>query len=406
MFVVMDIEWYPNARKNVTTQLAGIRFDNDFTIADDFFVRMKPGKGLRIEWNHIGFNGAPKEAFINGMYWIDAYESFQKWLQEDDILLWWSEEPMQHFLEEYNRIIGRMKNDMHVIGKYVSKLVIPKGKDSNVESLCRKNGIKYSTESHVSINDAGNILALLKGLQISAELILASPAVKRQNWDIPLSHKTKYVFTDDNLIHWVECPERVGKEVYEKFNKMSPALHYRPCKCCRQTWMDSAANIKKLPTVLYFDMLHGDEVHFKDCSRLSGIQEDDIGLFTDVNQAKTYGYHLCPECREKGYTQAEIDRFCRENGLEITQNDSDIIVKSKNAVWLIRQMFGEMVLYHMNARSKDAEYNVNTQYHYQNCRSHDLMGILEYIVQHDHFKKRSRSKHKRMDKSVRTDTTM
>ena len=201
MFVVMDIEWYPNARKNVSTQLAGIRFDNDFTIADDFFVRMKPGKGLRIEWNHIGFNGAPKEAFINGMYWIDAYESFQKWLQEDDILLWWSEKPMQHFLKEYNQIIGRMKNDMHVIGKYVSKLVIPKGKDSNVESLCRRNGIKYSTESHVFINDAGNILALLKGLQISSELILASPAVKRQNWDIPLSHKTKYVFTDDNLIH-------------------------------------------------------------------------------------------------------------------------------------------------------------------------------------------------------------
>lgn len=101
----------------------------------------------------------------------------------------------------------------------------------------------------------------------------------------------------------------------------------------------------------------------------------------------------CDRCSPLGirYAQAkkEIDRFCCQRGMQLALCGDEINVTTEIGAWkLIWLGKGKIWLYHKNSRkSRPTEHEEIPGYHSQAIHKKTILEYLEYIIQHDLYRK-------------------
>lgn len=115
-------------------------------------------------------------------------------------------------------------------------------------------------------------------------------------------------------------------------------------------------------------------------------------LFSE-EQARAEGLQACEFCSPMGVryqkvcTQAE--EFCSTRGMECEMQDGILVVETFIGTWkLVAVDDGKMILYHKNVRKNHHTTGVDIPgYHRQRVFKTTIMEYLEYIIQHDLYRK-------------------
>lgn len=118
--------------------------------------------------------------------------------------------------------------------------------------------------------------------------------------------------------------------------------------------------------------------------------------FTTLKEAKEAGYVQCKYC---AYIREYLDRerkeltnFCRRNGLyyEFNPKDGALDVISHTGRWkvIVNGQKHFIWLYHKNLY-REKQTLLVPGYHSQNIRRSTLIGYMQYIVEHDQYRKES-----------------
>ena len=113
-------------------------------------------------WNHIAFTGVEPWRFINARPEAEVFRDLFRWMEEDDVCLWWADIPEKMF-----QIV--MEKNLHHVLPQQSKCLLPAvtavcAENGNVYKLARGRGIAVPLLPHVSTNDVEAIRALLQGI--------------------------------------------------------------------------------------------------------------------------------------------------------------------------------------------------------------------------------------------------
>lgn len=91
MYVLMDIEWITNRDQQINpTQIAAMRVDEQWNESNRFFARIRPRDSSFHQWDHMGYSGGTKEDFLNADSLSQVFSALDCWLNEDDVLCWWT----------------------------------------------------------------------------------------------------------------------------------------------------------------------------------------------------------------------------------------------------------------------------------------------------------------------------
>lgn len=159
-YVIMDMEWINcPGRLACPTQIAAMRVDADWKQMDLFSSLIRPDDPSCHAWNHIAYRGAEREAFLAAEETKAVFQSLQDWLQPDDVLLWWAEEPARIFAGVTGQLLGRgMGHPVYLLQEAVAERF---GKRINAYKLAKQYGMKIPGRDHVSANDVEAIRTVM-----------------------------------------------------------------------------------------------------------------------------------------------------------------------------------------------------------------------------------------------------
>lgn len=135
-------------------------------------------------------------------------------------------------------------------------------------------------------------------------------------------------------------------------------------------------------------------VHSMDCRYVKMIPKGNQICFKSVGEAIQSGYSRCKYCgpyiltyinREK----EQLEQYCKANGIAYFYNSryGSIDVISKSGKWkiIVNGRQHQIWLYHKNT-NKRSSVGMIKGYHSQKVRCDSLMGYMNYIVEHDHYR--------------------
>ena len=105
MYVLMDIEWVQNADcKRHPTQIAAMRVDACWHFENLFYTRIQPLDESFCMWEHMAYAGGTADDFLSAPVMAEVAALLKSWLREDDILCWWTTDPMEFFGSVFDQI--------------------------------------------------------------------------------------------------------------------------------------------------------------------------------------------------------------------------------------------------------------------------------------------------------------
>ena len=137
-----------------------MRVDDELAYAGMFYSRINPCPG-DINWSHIAFNGGTEDEFRNAYPLESVLCELEKWLKDDDILLWWHESGADFFkrLCECNVVASHKMGVIHQIVQ--KKLNIPGNKHGGTYELAKAMAIQTPETEHYAPNDVAVLQRLL-----------------------------------------------------------------------------------------------------------------------------------------------------------------------------------------------------------------------------------------------------
>ena len=386
MYVMMDVEWMSGFPERIT-QIAGIRFDEQYQIHSSFFQRIAPKQQDHIDWNQVCFCGGSRKEFLNGKKARNVFQMLSMWLDAQDVLLWWNQEGVFHFKQCAKRIGANYANETCVIEKQVREHL--KGRDSKKGSpytLCKARSIPCPAPKHHSYNDAMTIINLLREMNLQVRQI-AEMSKLTQN------EEAKYALLEDGLVHQKNCPKCAGQQIKVSYYSITECLTEKACSCCAKD--KAKATREKHNVFLYSTRGQEKIVHFSDCKDAERIVAGNLSAFITLKDAELCGYRLCKTCRSieriVSRQREELERYAAENHLSFTINNGFLNVISRHDEWIIRieDATGELRLYHHNNGGRHRKEATDlSDYHLQKWFEKSLLKYFEYIVRHDVYAKR------------------
>lgn len=260
MFVLMDMEWIENKMHYFCpTQVSAMRVDNRWNRIDCYDALIQPYDASCKRWKHIAYSGAEPEAFLSadGGPWV--FLNLYKWLRDDDILCWWSEQPALVFQNVISHLLHRdVDHLMRVI--YPAWIMDTTDRHSKIGSpyqLARERGIRVPRVEHSSANDTEAIRALLHGTRTSPSAILGSVISPTAKAMTQLGFRTerariydkaqtlaryKLLYdADRKLLHKADCPDvNGGAGILFGFSTYKSCIQkgLKPCRCCRDEYWE------------------------------------------------------------------------------------------------------------------------------------------------------------------------
>ena len=87
MFVIVDLEWVTDDNGHYEpTQLAAVKVNADWSIISEFSAFIKPRNIAECDWSHPAYTGGNCEDFANAKTAYLVLNSFNEWLDNDDVL--------------------------------------------------------------------------------------------------------------------------------------------------------------------------------------------------------------------------------------------------------------------------------------------------------------------------------
>lgn len=133
-------------------------------------------------------------------------------------------------------------------------------------------------------------------------------------------------------------------------------------------------------------------VHYEGCYHLKNIQPNNLKSFDTVRDVRKSRYRICSCCSpitaRLKKEQAELERYCLENGLLYYVNKGDLHIRTYHSKWkiLVCDSKSTLELHHKNLFKKEYE-DSTPGYHRQNFCSDSILGYLKYIDAHESYRK-------------------
>ena len=133
-------------------------------------------------------------------------------------------------------------------------------------------------------------------------------------------------------------------------------------------------------------------VHLANCHHIRKTEISKLASFDNITEAEEKGYHVCKHCAGlKSYLRnekEEIHAVQKKHGIVVITTLSYMYINTVNEQWII--IFDDerncLKLFHRNSFETGAPTQI-PHYHCQNFDSDTLCGYLNYIVEHDEYRK-------------------
>ena len=148
--------------------------------------------------------------------------------------------------------------------------------------------------------------------------------------------------------------------------------------------------------------------HLPHCKIARRIRKEYKKQFATPEEARLAGYRMCNCCSLVGMRlrkeQNAVNHFCQENGVSCWLEDGQLHVHTPKSKWriIVNGKANKLFLYHKNTYQKYEKIpSIVPGYHSQAIRSKTIVGYLEYIIQHDIYRRRQEKKAKQKADSMR-----
>ncbi len=148
--------------------------------------------------------------------------------------------------------------------------------------------------------------------------------------------------------------------------------------------------------------------HLPHCKIARRIHKEYKKQFATPEEARVAGYRMCNCCSPMGMKlrkeQEAVNQFCQENGVSCWLEDGQLHVITPKSEWriIVNGKAKKLFLYHKNTYEKFEKIpSIVPGYHSQAARSETIIGYLEYIIQHDIYRRRQEKKAKQKADSMR-----
>ena len=165
-----------------------------------------------------------------------------------------------------------------------------------------------------------------------------------------------------------------------------------------------------MPPLVFYSSKSSEKVfHLSHCPNARRIRKENKKAFSTQEEARQAGYRMCDLCSVAGTKlrkeQRDVDDFCREYNISCRLEDGQLHVHTPNSEWriIVNGKANRLFLYHKNTYEKKEEKipSIVPGFHSQAIRYSTILEYLDYIVQHDAFRRKEKKKAERKAKSMR-----
>lgn len=258
MLVLMDLEWVQSEGSFFhPTQIAGLRVDDQWNILDRFSALIQPIDAFSIESDHIAYTGASIECFLEANEATTVFGQLSGWLQADDILCWWGDQPALVFKRIYRTLYGKdPKQGMRVISPVFTQSVHDKQSIAGTPYvLARLRNIPIHGQEHCAASDVAVLQQLLQKVHLPQKKVLKSKldpdasikpgkAYKKtkeqkeyRSFPYLLDQKTGFLHSNSC------CRVQNLQNVIRYTLKSAIQQRYKPCSCCQDEYWSLSAQL-------------------------------------------------------------------------------------------------------------------------------------------------------------------
>lgn len=148
--------------------------------------------------------------------------------------------------------------------------------------------------------------------------------------------------------------------------------------------------------------------HLPHCKIARRIRKEYKKQFATPEEARVAGYRMCNCCSPMGMKlrkeQETVNQFCQKNGVSCWLEDGQLHVITPKSEWriIINGKAKKLFLYHKNTYEKIEKIpSIVPGYHSQAAHSETIVGYLEYIIQHDIYRRQQEKKARQKAGSMR-----
>ncbi len=355
MFVIADIEWVTNSKKqDAPTQLAAVKVDETWQIVDRFDMLIKPKDESFHTWEHMAYAKKTAEDFLSARGIHCVLENFEEWLGEEDVILWWHPDSKKIFEKLVGNVLKYTEgHKAFCLCDYICVMYKSRGiSGKNPYKIAQQCGIETLLPMHCASNDVEVLRRVLKGLKFPQELLKndeARGAVKRESLD----EAERYVYDiKARVIHDRNC-ERVSDDIYLKgYQNLNKAVKkgYAPCKCCRKEYREiikqkNESRLRCAPFA-YAYLPSSDVFHRTDCKVL-GYSKNIMGNYSYEGVLKL-GKRPCKLCKpEPNYRKAVNSVQLKETAAKkvklggLSKQEKKAVLRYKEAVKEREKLLGK-----------------------------------------------------------------
>ncbi len=238
MYVIVDIEWAVNQDNfKSITQIAATKVDSNWQEISSFSSLIRPQNASFEDWKQVCYNAAVPYHYKSARTAFVVLKEFEKWLNADDILLFWYDNSCSYFTH-LNKILFKIPytHQCIALSEYVTAFVGSKQTaKANPYKLAASNGIKVPTTEHISTNDVSVVLSILRKITLNQEILLDPPPKVEGEKRILNNFAMPYIYDmEDKLLHKISCP--AIKEIHDikGYATLDKCFRkgYKPCPAC------------------------------------------------------------------------------------------------------------------------------------------------------------------------------
>lgn len=230
MYVLADLEWVDNSEGRITlTQIAMQRVDETWKTIDSIYRRIRPMDESFHQWRHIGFRGGSIDDFLRSPTKRQAFGDVASWLQEDDIICWWTSESK----EWIQKLEPAIANKQIVLAELIENYLGGDGIGSPYH-VGKHLFLERPKVKHYACHDVEMMRRVLEYIQFPQPIPESIPRIRPEN-DAVARTMPYIAQKDTKVIHKQGCPliPTTGhlKGYYELANPAGKG--YIPCECVK-----------------------------------------------------------------------------------------------------------------------------------------------------------------------------
>lgn len=300
MYVIMDMEWIENRNKvPYPTQIAALRVDQRWNRQECFSSLIKPYDYTCHYWDHISYNGAEKESFLSAPSAFEVLYGLFKWLRDDDILLWWGNEPFNVFANTVKHIMNyEIRQPVRMIYPTASSLCKMSG---SAYKMAQKRNLQIPKIQHVSTNDVETIRILMGSILFSPAGIPSRQWKTEKTPNIPMEYFYDY---ENKILHKAGSSCLEGLKSIQGYSTLKACIKkgFRICpECCAKEYRTKSAEISaEVIANTDYNFVYrpkSDVFHRTNCVHARRIPYWDIKGAVYIDTCRELGKRPCRLCK-------------------------------------------------------------------------------------------------------------